>query len=129
LYGLRWQVETHFAQLKTGMRMNQLKCKTAQGVKKELLIYFIAYNLIRQVIAIAARQQQVPRERISFTDAMRWLASAGEGEQRIILALVPLRPHRHEPRVKKYLKYRYRLMCAPRYILKRRPYLYGDKDK
>jgi len=129
LYGLRWQVETHFAQLKTGMRMSQLKCKTAEGVRKELLIYFITHNLIRRVIADAAEQQHVPLRRISFIDALRWLANAGEGEQLILLAVIPLRPDRHEPRVKKYLKYRYRLMCKPRHILKRRPYLYADKDK
>ena len=129
LYGLRWQIETHFAQLKTGMRMSQLKCQTAEGVKKELLTFFIAYNLICRVIADAAARQKVPPPRISFIDALRWLARAAEGDQPILLAVIPLRPDRHEPRVKKYLKYRYRLMCAPRHILKRRPYLYGDKVK
>ncbi len=129
LYGLRWQVETHFAQLKTGMKMSQLKCKTAEGVKKELLTFFIAYNLVRRLIADAADRQQVPVQRISFIDALRWLAHAGEGERLIVLAVIPLRRDRHEPRVKKYLKYRYRLMPAPRPILKRRPYLYGDKVK
>ncbi len=101
----------------------------AEGVRKELLIYFITHNLIRRVIADAAEQQHVPLRRISFIDALRWLASAGEGEQLILLAVIPLRPDRHEPRVKKYLKYRYRLMCKPRHILKRRPYLDADKDK
>lgn len=129
LYGLRWQVETHFAQLKTSMHMSQLKCKTAQGVKKELLMHFISYNLIRRVIRDAADRQNQPLERVSFIDALRWLANAREGEELIVLAIVPLRPDRHEPRVKKYLKYRYRLMCKPRRILKRRPYLYGDKVK
>jgi hypothetical protein len=129
LYGLRWKVETHFAQLKTGMKMSQLKCKTAEGVKKELLIYFITYNLIRRVIADAADRQQVPVRRISFIDALRWLAHARDDERSLMLSVIALRPDRHEPRVKKYLKYRYRLMCKPRHILKRRPYLYGDKDK
>ena len=129
LYGLRWRIETHFVQLKTSMKMSQLKCKTAQGVRKELLIYFITYNLIRRVIADAAERQHVPLRRISFVDALRWLANAGDAEQLMMLAVIPLRPDRHEPRVKKYLKYRYRLMCGPRHILKQRPYLYGDKDK
>lgn len=129
LYGLRWQVETHFAQLKTSMKMSQLKCKTADGVKKELLIYFITYNLIRRVIRDAADRQQLPVRRISFIDALRWLANAKDGEQLIVLAVIPLRPDRHEPRVKKYLKYRYRPMCKPRHILKQRPYLYADKVK
>src|SRR5207248_2755075 len=108
LYGLRWQVETHFAQLKTSMKMSQLKCKSAEGVKKELLTSFIAYNLICQVIREAADRQKLPPRRISFIDAMRWLANARCGDDLIVLAVIPLRPDRHEPRVKKYLRYRYR---------------------
>jgi DDE family transposase len=129
LYGLRWQVETHFRELKTGMKMNQLKCKTAEGVKKELLMYFITYNLIRRVILDAAQRQHLEATRISFIDASRWLANARDGDDLIVLAVVPLRPNRHEPRVKKYLKYRYRSMTRPRHIMKKRPYLYADKVK
>ncbi len=129
LYGLRWQVETHFGQLKTGMKMAQLKCKSADGVKRELLTYFIAYNLIRTVIRDAADRQNLPVRRISFLDALRWLANARAGDGLILLAVIPLRPDRHEPRVKKYLKYRYRSMTRPRHILKKRPYLYADKAK
>lgn len=129
LYGLRWQVETHFAQLKTSMKMSQLKCRSAEGIKKELLIYFISYNLIRRVIRDAADQQNLPERRISFIDAMRWLANARGDDPLIVLAVIPLRPNRHEPRVKKYLKYRYRPMTRPRHIMKKRPYLYADKVK
>lgn len=129
LYGLRWQVETHFGQLKTGMKMAQLKCKSADGVKKELLTCFIAYNLTRAVIRDAAQRQALPIRRISFLDALRWLADARPGDELIVLAVIPLRPDRHEPRVKKYLKYRYRSMTRPRHILKKRPYLYADKAK
>jgi Transposase DDE domain len=129
LYGLRWQVETHFKELKTGMKMSQLKCKTAEGVKKELLMYFITYNLIRRVILDAAERQHVEVRRISFIDASRWLAHAREGDELIMLVVLPLRPNRHEPRVKKYLKYRYRSMTRPRHIMKKRPYLYADKVK
>ncbi len=129
LYGLRWQVETHFGELKTSMKMSHLKCKTADGVKKELLTYFIAYNLIHRVILDAAERQNLPTRRISFIDAMRWLANARDEDRLIVLAVIPLRPDRHEPRVKKYLKYRYRSMTRPRHILKQRPYLYADKIK
>ena len=127
LYGLRWQVETHFSELKTGMKMSRLKCKTAEGVKKELLMYFITYNLIRRIILQAAEQQRVSVRRISFIDALRWLVSAADNDDLILLVVVPLRPGRHEPRVKKYLKYRYRSMTRPRHIMKKRPYLYADK--
>ena len=129
LYGLRWQVETHFAQLKTGMKMARLKCKSPEGVKKELLTCFIAYNLTRAVMREAAEQQGVELKRISFIDALRWLAHARDGDELIVLLVIPVRPDRHEPRVKKYLKYRYRPMTRPRHILKKRPYLYADKAK
>jgi hypothetical protein len=129
LYGLRWQVETHFGELKTTLKMSRLKCKTAHGVKKELLMYFITYNLIRRVILDAAQRQGVEVWRISFIDAARWLANARQGAELIVLVVIPLRPGRHEPRVKKYLKYRYRSMTRPRHMMKKRPYLYADKVK
>lgn len=129
LYGLRWQVETHFAQLKTGMRMGQVKCRSAEGVRKELLTCFIAYNLVRRVIRDAAVRQDRPPGRISFSDALRWLANAREDESLIVLVIIPLRPGRHEPRVKKYLKYRYPSMTTPRSKMKRRPHLYAGKLK
>jgi hypothetical protein len=129
LYGLRWQVETHFARLKTGLRTGRLKCRSPEGVKKELLTHFIAYNLVRRVMRDAAERQGVPPQRVSFTDALRWLADAREGDELIVLVIVPLRPDRHEPRVKKYLEYRYPSMTTPRSKMKRRPHLYGGKLK
>jgi hypothetical protein len=129
LHGLRWQVETHFAQLKTTMKMSQIKCKTAAGVKKELLMHLITYNLVRRVMLDAAGRQEVAPRRISFIDALRWLANARPGDQMIVLMVIPPRPGRHEPRVKKYQKYRYLSMTTPRHIMLKRPYLYADKVK
>jgi len=31
LYGMRWQVETHFAELKTTLKMRKIKSKTPDG--------------------------------------------------------------------------------------------------
>ena len=128
-YGLRWQVETHFAQLKTTMKMSPIKCKTAQGARKELLMHLIAYNLVRRVMLDAARRQKLSVRRISFIDALRWLAHARQDQDLIVLAVIPLRPDRHEPRVKKYQNYRYLSMTTPRHIMLRKPYLYADKAK
>ncbi|HZN66965.1 MAG TPA: transposase, partial [Tepidisphaeraceae bacterium] len=33
LYGLRWRAETHFAELKTTLKMRKLKSRTADGVR------------------------------------------------------------------------------------------------
>ena len=76
--------------LKTTMRMDVLKCKTVDGVLKELAVYAPVYNLVRVVMLEAARRQGRDVERISFVDAMRWLAgSEGDAqcaeEERLIL--------------------------------------------
>jgi Transposase DDE domain len=73
LYGQRWRIETCFDHLKTTMKMNVLRCKTVEGVMKELAIYLAVYNLVRLTMLKSAQQQQVSPWRISFVDAMRWL--------------------------------------------------------
>jgi len=118
LYGLRWQVETHFAQLKTTLKMRKLKCKTVDGVQKELAIYFLVYNLVHMLMLQAAASQQVGPDRISFIDTVRWLLSAAPGETLPVLIVNPRRPGRHEPRVIKDLQDTYRKMAHSRAYLK-----------
>ena len=74
LYGMRWRVELYLRHLKTTMKMDVLKCKTVDGVLKELTVYAMVYNLVRVVMLEAARRQGREVERISFVDALRWLA-------------------------------------------------------
>lgn len=56
-----------------------LWCKTVEGVHKELLMYALVYNLVRKVMLAGAQRQQVVVERLSFIDAVRWLAEAVRG--------------------------------------------------
>ena len=66
LYTQRWLVELDFRSLKTHMKMDMLRCKSPDMVKKEIAVYLLAYNLIRASIARAAKvKNQVPRQ-ISF---------------------------------------------------------------
>lgn len=123
LYGLRWRIETHFAQLKTTLKMRRLKCKTVDGVQKELAAYCLVYNLVHMVMLQAARVQRVEPDRISFLDAVRWLLSAAPDEALAKLIVNPQRPGRHEPRVIKDLQDTYRKMTRPRAYLKRHPQL------
>ncbi len=118
LYGVRWQVETHFAELKTTLKMRKLKCKTEDGIRKEMAIYCLVYNLVRAVIVKAARQQGVTPDRISFIDTIRWLTLAELGEE-IPRLVVNKRRDRHEPRVIKDLQDTYRKMTRPRSVLKK----------
>ena len=100
-YGLRWTIETCFDHLKTTMKMNVLRCQTVVGVMKELTMFLLVYNLVRMTMCEAARRQGVPPERISFVDALRWLATARVGDPLPELVINPLRPGRLEPRAVK----------------------------
>ena len=101
------------------MKMDVLKCKTIDGVLKELTVYAIVYNLIRVVMVEAARRQGVDVERISFVDAMRWLAQATPGDELPELVVNPDRPGRYEPRVRKRRPKQYPLMTRPRSVLRK----------
>jgi hypothetical protein len=119
LYGVRWRVETHFAQLKTTLKMRKVKSQTAQGVLKELIIYALVYNLVHLVMLRAAQRQKVTPDRVSFIDALRWLISAEPGEALANLVINPHRPGRHEPRVVKDLQDTYTKMTRPRATLRK----------
>ncbi|MDQ3716087.1 MAG: IS4 family transposase [Actinomycetota bacterium] len=120
LYGLRWSVETHFLELKTILKMRRVKSQTADGVRKELAVYCLVYNLVRAVMARAAARQLTTPDRISFVDAVRWLLSAGPGQDLPDLVINPRRQGRHEPRVIKDLQDTYRKMTLPRSQMRRR---------
>lgn len=119
LYGVRWQVETHFAELKTTLRMRKLKCKTEDGVRKELAVYCLVYNLVRAVMVKASARQGVTPDRISFIDTIRWLLTAAPGEPIPRLVVNLRRPGRHEPRVTKDRQDTYTKMTKPRSELRR----------
>lgn len=118
LFRRRWEIETNFGHIKTTMGMEVLKCKTVEGVMRELHVFALIYNLIRQVMLQAAAGQNVDINRISFVDALRWLQSARTGDELSDLVVLPSRPNRFEPRVKKRRDKNYRLMRKPRHILK-----------
>jgi hypothetical protein len=121
LYGLRWSVETHFAELKTTLRMRRVKSQTPDGVRKELAVYCLVYNLVRGVMLRAAARQGVTPDRISFVDALRWLLScAVAGADVAALVVNSWRQGRGEPRVVKDLQDTYRKMTLPRAQMRRR---------
>jgi IS4 transposase len=119
LYLARWRVELNFRHLKTTMKMDVLKCKTVEGVLKEMTVYAIVYNLVRVVMTEASRRQGVDVERISFAAALRWLAQAEPGDELPRLTVNPERPGRFEPRVRKRRPKQYPLMKKPRSVLRK----------
>ena len=115
LYGRRWEIETCFGHLKTTLGMNMLKCKTVDGVMKELAMYLLAYNLIRLAMLRAAARQNVAAGRVSFADAARWLACRMLGLDGVADLIVnPERRGRCQLRVIRGRMKAYDLLVRPR---------------
>jgi hypothetical protein len=114
LYGMRWRVELNLRHLKQTMGMDVLKCQTVDGVLKELAVYALVYNLVRVIMIEAAGRQGRDVERISFVDALRWLAILGGDEELPELVVNPDRPGRVEPRVVKRRPKNYMRMTRTR---------------
>ncbi len=68
----------------------------------------------------AAHRQGEAIDRISFIDAVRWLADAIYGAVELKLRLVPNRPGRFEPRAVKRRPKEYDRLNQPREILRKR---------
>jgi hypothetical protein len=119
LYQQRWCVETNLSHLKRTMGMDVLRCETKEGVLKEMVVFALVYNLVRVVMCEAAKRQDVPVERISFIDALRWLRHADLDTPLSTLIVNPERPGRFEPRVRKRRPKEFPVMKRPREQLRK----------
>jgi hypothetical protein len=120
LYRRRWRIELNFRHIKTTMKMDVLRCKTVEGVMKELAVFALAYNLVRSVTFESARRLGVAVERLGFLDALRWLTNPIPGGRLSDILINPLRPDRVEPRVIKRRMKKFPLMQEPRAVLRNR---------
>jgi hypothetical protein len=117
LYGKRWQIELDFRAIKTVMQMDILRGKSPDMICKEIAVHFLAYNLIRTVMAQAAcLAHRLPRQ-LSFKASLQVLNAFEEtlrhaprarlrARQAIVLAsivqrILSVRPGRVEPRAVK----------------------------
>ena len=130
LYRRRWMAELYLRDIKTTLGMDVLTCKSPAMVHKELLLYLIAYNLVRALMLEASLRHGLPVHRISFKGAVttvrEWapvLAATPSQRRRwlyqqflIVLARDPLpdRPDRVEPRARKRRPKNYQLLNKPR---------------
>jgi hypothetical protein len=121
LYGRRWQVETNLRHLKQTLGMDVLHTKSLDNVLKEMTMFVLAYNLVRLVMLNAAEQQGIPVDRISFIDALRWLRDDKREAPFIPLIVVPKRPGRTEPRVRKRRPKEFPVMKKPRHQYRKCP--------
>jgi hypothetical protein len=134
LYRRRWQAELNLRSLKIALQMEHLRCKTPHRVRNEFYMHLTAYNLIRQVVALAAFQAGVEPWTLSFKGAWQtlnrllpllatdiaiddWCAVL---LQAIATHVVGDRPDRFEPRLKKRRPKQYKHLREPRENYKRR---------
>lgn len=131
LYGDRWMVELRIRDVKTTLQMEVLRGKSADVVRKEILMHFIAYDLIRALMWQAAQEHGRPLHRLSFAGTMERFhivapylclfhgtPQAGTLYQLLLSWIasdvLPNRPNRIEPRALKRRPKPYDLLTRPR---------------
>jgi len=75
LYERRWEGEVDIRSIKSTMKMDILRCKSPEMVRKEIWAHLLAYNLLRTVMALAAAENKVEPRKISFKGAKRTLSA------------------------------------------------------
>ena len=130
LYHQRWHAELDLRSIKTQMKMDILRCKSPDMVRKEILAHLLAYNLVRKVMAQAALEHRLTPRQISFAGAVQTLnefrphllqasgAEQSELTRRVLAAIarhrVGNRPNRCEPRKVKRRPKGYSRLLVPR---------------
>ena len=131
-----WYSELDIRSIKQTMKMDMLRCKTPELVRKEIWAHFLAYNLIRGVMAEAARRHGLLPRQLSLQgarqtlDAFRSWPGGISSKRRLRQADVVLRaiayhqigdrPDRVEPRVVKRRPKAYPRMQVPRKLARKR---------
>ena len=131
-----WGVALHSRELKTLRRLEILGCRSPQRMRKELLLHWIASDLVRAVMLQAALRHHVELSRLSFKgtlDTLQAFAAVLQGGgttvrqqaalERELLRLIafdqlPQRPGRVEPRAKKRRPKNYQLLTKSRHKMK-----------
>jgi hypothetical protein len=75
LYERRWDGEVDIRSIKSTMKMDVLRCKAPEMVRKEIWAHLLAYNLLRTVMAVAASENGVEPRAISFKGAKQALTA------------------------------------------------------
>jgi len=140
LYRRRWQVELFFRDIKTVLHLDVLRCLSPDMIRRELHMHLIAYNLLRALMLEAALLHATDLHRISFKgtcDTLRqwaphlaFVAANAPLCRRLYRALLqtlaqdllPLRPHRSEPRALKRRPKNYHLLTKPRHLMGNLPH-------
>ena len=130
LYRKRWTVETLIEEQKIWLGSDVLRSKTAKGISKEIYARIIAGNLIHWLILKAARKHKIAAKQISTSAATRLISHysirMGDASKKrlgdlyeklldkIAGSIIPYRPNRLEPRLKKRDQKHYSILHASR---------------
>ncbi|MGZ3387957.1 MAG: IS4 family transposase, partial [Isosphaeraceae bacterium] len=130
LYRQRWHAELDLRSIKVVLGMDVLRSKTPEMVRKEIGMTLAAYNVVRALMARAARGHGREPRRLSFKGALQSLLGFAEKlresseEKRAWLWEIILegvandevgdRPDRTEPRARKRRPKPYPLLMRPR---------------
>lgn len=129
LYRRRWHAELDLRSLKSDMHMDMLRTRSPEMVRKEVAAHLLAYNLIRGIVAEAARRGGIEPRRLSFKGALHTVREFeaahlydAERIERDLPRLVELigrkrvgdRPDRYDPRAVKRRPKPYPLLRMPR---------------
>lgn len=127
LFRQRWHVELDLRAIKTTLQMAELSCTTPQMNEKEVWVHFLAYNLIRLLMAQAAAKAGVHPRTLSFKHTVQlwgeWIARGLSHRTSASIDLlftligqlrVGRRPGRIEPRARKRRPKPYPWLKVPR---------------
>jgi Transposase DDE domain len=70
LFRQRWHAELDLRSLKSDMHMDILRTRSPEMVRKEVAAHLLAYNLIRGIMAEAARSEAIQPRRLSFKGSL-----------------------------------------------------------
>ena len=136
LYFKRWDVELFFRDIKTTMGLDILRCQTPEMIRKEILMYFIAYNCVRQLMYEAAEKAALEVRVVSFKGSVQALRNwephlnqtkISQAEHRRLIgdlytaltnSPIRQRPERSEPRCLKRRPKNYQLLTSPRHEMR-----------
>jgi hypothetical protein len=136
LYRARWHAELDIRSIKQTMKMDVLRCKMPELVRKEFWAHLLVYNMVRGVMAEAARWHGLSPRQLSLQGARQTLdafrspvgrsgsKAASRRADTILRAIayhrVGDRPDRAEPRVVKRRPKAYPRMQVPRRLARKR---------
>lgn len=140
LYARRWHVELDLRNLKTTTGMDVLSCQTPQMNEKQLWVHLLAYNLIRLLMAQAARDADIDPRELSFKHTLQlWTEWTGRGlcateDSQQLLTLIAVckvgqRPGRIEPRERKRRPKPYPWLKVPRAQARRKVAKHGHAQR